>query len=334
MPDPSTRPQAGKPARKPRRFWLWAPYALVLAALIAWSGVWWTLKLKIESDINEHAKALRAQGDQVSWSAMTVGGWPFRLTLTLTQPKIADPAGWGLAAPILKGEAMAYSAGHWVVVADQGLTLTRPGKGPLAVSGRAIRASASGLGSAQPRLSFEGLDLILSPAPGGQPAALSFAKRLELHLQPGPSDQGALLVRIEDAKLAPFANLARISPNLDLTWDARLSHLSAFKGATWPAMVQAWTAAGGAMSVADAKIALGGLELQGSGGTFTVGPDGRLRGSTPLGVGKGGGLSLGGLHFGGLKIGGLSFSGSMPLTFEDGRAAFGAFPIGAALKVY
>ena len=88
------------------------------------------------------------------------------------------------------------------------------------------------------------------------------------------------------------------------------------------------------MSVADATLKLGGLTLQGAGGALTVGPDGRLRGSTPLSVGKGGGINLGGLHIGGLSVGGLSFSGSMPLTFEDGRARFGAFPVGAALRVY
>jgi hypothetical protein len=330
MPEPSPLLQP----KRHGRFWLWAPYVLLLIALIAWSGVWLAMSLGIQSQLNDRAKSLRTRGYQASWTAMTVNGWPFRLDLTLTNPRFAEPSGWAVAAPVLKGEAEPYAPTHWIFAASEGLTLTRPGKGPLTVAGRAIRASVSGLGTAQPRLSFEGLDLMLSAAPGGQPAALSSASRLELHLQPGPDDQGALLIRVEGGKLDSSANLSRIAPTLDLTWDSRLSHLSALRGAGWAAAVQAWTAAGGAMSVADAKLKLGGLTLQGAGGSLTVGPDGRLRGSTPLGVGKGGGIDLGGLRIGGLSIGGLSFSGAMPLTFEDGRARFGALPFGAALKVY
>lgn len=329
MPDASTISQP----KKPRRFWLWAPYVLLLIVVIVWSGVWLTMSWRVEATLKRQAAALRAQGYQASWSALKIDGWPFRVDLTLTRPILLEPSGWGVSAPILKGETTPYAADHWIFVADQGATLTRPGKGPLSIAGRALRASVGGFGGPRPRFSFEGLDLILSPAPGGQPAALSSASRLEAHLQPGPDDQAALLIRIEGGKLAPFANLARIAPALDLTWDARLSHLSALRGATWPLAVQAWTAAGGVMTVANAKIALGGLGLEGSGGTFTVGPDGRLSGTTPLTVGKGGGINIGGLHLGGLNIGGLSFRGSMPLTFQDGRASLGAFPIGAALKV-
>jgi hypothetical protein len=330
MPEPSPLLQP----KRHGRFWLWAPYVLLLIAMIVWSGVWLAMSLGIQSQLNARAKALRARGYQASWTAMTVNGWPFRLDLTLTNPNFAEPSGWALAAPVLKGEAEPYTPTHWIFAASEGLTLTRPVKGPLTVAGRAIRASVSGLGTAQPRFSFEGLDLILSAAPGGQPAALSSASRLELHLQPGPDDQGALLIRVEGGALDPSANLSRIARSLDLTWDSRLSHLSALKGPGWGPAVQAWTAAGGVMTVADAKLKLGGLTLQGAGGALTVGPDGRLRGSTPLSVGQGGGINLGGLRIGGLSVGGLSFTGAMPLTFEDGRARFGAFPIGAALKVY
>ena len=287
MPEPSASPQ---PAR-PRRFWLWAPYVVVLAALIAWTVVWWAMSLRLQSELDAQAKNLRAHGYAASWTDLKVDGWPFRMDLTLTQPRFGEPSGWAVAAPMLKGETAPYAPDHWIFAAPQGLTLTRPGKGPLTVSGRAIRASVGGLGSPRPRFSFEALDLALSPAPGGQPAAFSSADRLELHLQPGPDDQAALLIRIEDAKLAPSANLARIAPTLDLTWDSRLSHLSALHGKDWPAAVQAWTAAGGAMSVAAAKLSLGGLSLEGSGGTLTVGDDGRLRGVASLTVAKGGGLN-------------------------------------------
>ncbi len=330
MPEPSAEPQP----KRHGRFWLFAPYVLILAAFVAWSGVWWAMSTKLRSEVESRAQALRAQGYQVAWTAMKVEGWPFRFELSLTDPRLGEPSGWALAMPALKGVSAPWAPDRWTFAAADGLTLTRPGKGPLAVSGRAIRASVSGLGGSEPRLSFEGLDLSLSPAPGGQPAAFSAADRFELHLQPGPDDQAALLIRVEDAKLEPGSALSHIATTLELTWDSRLSHLSAFKGVGWANAVRAWTAAGGAMSVADGKLALGGLTLQGSGGPLTVGDDGRLRGSVGMTVSRGGGVNLGGIRLGGLNIGGLSFSGSMPLKFEDGRAAFGGFPVGAALKVY
>ena len=335
MPDPSAPPQP-QPLHPKRhsRFWLWAPYVAVLVALVGWSGVWLAMSLRLQSELADRAKAWRAQGGAASWSAIKVDGWPFRLDLTLTGVQLGEPSGWAMAAPSLKAESLPYMPDRWIVVAPDGLTLTRPAKGPLTVSGRAIRASVSGLGTAEPRLSFEGLDLAMAPGPGAQPPAFVAADRVEAHLQPGPDDQAALLIRIDNAKLAPVANLARLSTTLDLTWDARLSHLSAFKGRDWPSAARAWSTAGGAMTVASAKVGLGSLALEGAGGPLTVGGDGRLSGTLPLSVTKGGGLNLGGLRLGGVNIGGLSFSGSMPLKFEGGQAALGAFPVGQALKVY
>ena len=315
-------PHAPSQPKKPRRFWLFAPYVLVLIALIAWTGLWWVEKVKLQRAVTDQAAALSAQGYTASFSRMTVTGWPFRMKLNLSDVRLGESSGWALASPLVLSEVLPYAPDHWIVAAPQGLTLTRPGKGALGVSGRAIRASVSGLGSAQPRFSFEGLDLVLGPGPGGLPAPFSSALRLELHLQPGPDDQAALLVRVEGAVLEPSAPLAAIQPGkpFDLTWDSRLSHLSALRGPNWPAALQAWAAAGGAMTVADGKIGLGGLTLQGQGGPLTVGPDGRLRGTLPLKL-----TSL----FNRLSI----LSGPLAVRFGDAGAMLGPVNLGPSLKV-
>ena len=330
MPEPSQPRQAPRP----RRFWLWAPYALVAIALAAWSGVWWSQKFTLQRTLTDQAAHWRSQGYAASWTGLTIDGWPFRLHLTLTGLKVGEPSGWALTAPSVEAVGLPYAPDVWGVAAPQGLVLTRPGKGALTVSGQSLRASIGGVGGAAPRFSFEGLDLSLTPAPGAQAPAFSAAARLELHLQPGPDDQAALLIRLDKARLDPAVNLARLAPAIDLSWDTRLSHVSALKGRDWPSAVRAWTAAGGTMSVADADLGLDRLALHGSGGPLGVGDDGRLRGVVGLGVTKGGGLSLGGLRLGGVNIGGLQFGGAMPLRFEDGRASLGAFPIGPAFKVY
>lgn len=319
MPEPASRPQ---PARA-NRFWLWAPYVVLLLALLAWTGVWLAMKARLEAAFEAEAARLRAHGYTASWSALRVSGWPFRLHLTLVQPRIGEPSGWALAAPIVLGQAEAYAPDRWIFAATEGLVATRPGRGPLSVQGRAIRASVGGLGTPRPRLSFEGLDLTLSPLPGGRPAPFASASRLELHLQPGPDDQAALFVRIDGAALAPASPLARLGPKggFDLRWDGRLSHVSALRGPSWPAALQAWAAAGGAMTVADARIQLGGVALQGSGGPLTVGPDGRLQGVLPLTLASG------------RPPGWAALLGPLDLRFAHGRAALGPIDVGPALKV-
>ena len=318
MPEPLSPRQP----KRPRRFWLFAPYVALLVAVIAWSGFWWAEKLKLERTVRDEAAALSAQGFTASFTGMTVTGWPFRLELTLSDVRLAESSGWALAASRLSGVTLPYLPDRWVFAAPVGLTLTRPGKGALNVAGRAIRASIGGLGSAEPRYSFEGLDLVLTPGPGGAPASIASASRLELHLQPGPDDQAALLIRLEDAALSPGSALAAIQPGkpFALTWDARLSHLSALHGGNWPAAVQAWSGAGGAMTLADAKIGFGGATLESQGGTFTVGPDGRLKGDAPLKL-----TSL----FNRPSV----LSGALDLRFQDGRAAIGPVNLGPALKI-
>ncbi len=315
-------PRAPSQPKKPRRFWLFAPYVLVLIALVAWTGFWWVQKFKLERAVTEQAAALSIQGYTASFTHMSVTGWPFRMKLSLSDVRLAESSGWALASPLVLSEVLPYAPDHWIIAAPDGVTLTRPGKGALGVSGRAIRASVSGLGSAQPRFSFEGLDLILGPGPGGLPAPFSSAARLELHLQPGPDDQAALLVRVEGAALEPGSALATIQPGkpFDLTWDSRLSHLSALKGPNWPAMVTAWTAAGGAMTVADSKVGLGASRRQGQGGPLTVGPDGRLRGTLPLKL-----TSL----FNRPSI----LNGPLSLRFGDAGAMLGPVNLGPALKI-
>ena len=277
MPDPAT-------ASKSRlRLGLWAPYVAVLVLAIAGGAGWFALKMRLEQGLDEATLRLRAQGYAVSWRARRVDGFPFRLDLTLEQPRIAEPSGWALAAPALKGEAYAYEADHWIFVAPLGLVVTRPGKGALEVTGQAMRASLAGLPAA-PRFSFEGVKLAFKPQPGAAPGSLSSAERLELHLQPGPDDQAALLVRlgVGHTDLPPaLSRLANGQPVSGL-WDSRLSHFSRLAGPDWPSAVRRWTAAGGAMSLMSADLTAGQTAISVGAATLTVGSDGRLRGAMPL----------------------------------------------------
>ena len=340
MPDPSDAPQpqstaqssvqgsAQISARRPRRFWLFAPYVALLIVVLIWSAFWWLESGRVQRSILGQAKALQNQGYVAQWSSLKVDGYPFRLRVVMVGPKLADSAGWGLSATRLEAQAMAYAPDVWVLAAPAGLIVSRPGEGAMSVSGKAIRASLGGLGSAAPRFAFEGDALTLTPAQGAMAPSFAAIDKLELHLQPGPGDQAAFLINLDGGTLRPEAGLAKMAAGkpFSLVWDARLTRLSALRGSNWPGALQAWRNAGGSLTVADAQLGVGGLTLKGQGGPLSVDPDGRLKGELPLKLdaGQGANTSL---------LTALGLLGPVPLRFQDSRASIGPIPVGAALKI-
>ena len=328
MPEPSAPPQPLTPRRRPSRFWLFAPYVALLVAGLAWSAFWLVERGRLEHELSRRVADLQKQGYVAQWSSEKVVGYPFRLHLILTGPRLADSAGWGLSATRLEAQAMAYAPDTWVMAAPQGLIVSRPGKGDVAVSGKAVRASIGGVGSAQPRFSFEGDALTLAPAQGAQPPSFASIDKLEVHLQPGPNDQAAFLVRLDGGTLRPEAGLAKMAAGrpFSLVWDSRLTRRSALRGSNWPGALQSWRNAGGSMTVANAQLGVGGVTLQGQGGPLGVDPDGRLKGEVPLKLDTGQGSNT-------ALLSALGLLGPVPLRFEDGRASIGPIPVGAALKI-
>src|SRR5579863_480147 len=157
------------PSRKPRRFWLYAPYVGLAVLILAWSGVWLWTRAETERRLDAGAAALRAAGWQVGWSARHVHGYPFRLDLDLDDAWLVEPSGWGLRTPALKSEAYVFAATHWLFAAPAGLTIERPRGGAVAVSARLLRASVGDPDLHPPNLAFEGDALTFTPAPGAAP---------------------------------------------------------------------------------------------------------------------------------------------------------------------
>ena len=324
MPDPAAPPQP----KRPRRFWLFAPYVLLLVLILGWSAYWWLASGRLQHRVEEEAKALQTQGYVAQWSSIKVDGYPFRLRLTLIGPKLADSAGWGLSVSRLEARAMAYAPDVWTLAAPQGLTFSRPGKGDVAVTGKAIRASIAAIGTPQPRFAFEGDALSLAPAQGAAPPSFATIERLELDMQPGPNDQAAFLVRLDGGVLTPSAGIAKLASGkpFSLYWDARLTRASTLRGSNWPGALQAWRNAGGSVTAMQAKIGIGGLNLQGQGGPLSVDPDGRLKGEVPLKLDASQTANS-------ALLTALGLLGPVPLSFKDGRASIGPIPVGAALKI-
>ncbi|MFP5448309.1 MAG: DUF2125 domain-containing protein [Alphaproteobacteria bacterium] len=274
VPDPA-------PARKPRRLGLILPFVLLFLAMIVWSGFWFWTRIQVGDRMDATAETLRSAGYEVSWGTRSIGGYPFRLNVTLTDAVIREPSGWALATPRLESEAYMHALGRWIFAAPEGLTFTRPQAGSVQVTGEIIRASLGNAEAKPPRFDFEGRELTFTPTPGAQPFALSQAKMVAFHLRPGPEDQGALFLEVEDGQAQMSGLFARIAQDgdIDLKWDALLTKMSAFDGPDWPNAVRNWSQAGGMAEVREAGLTAGEAVIGVNRGQLFVGPDGRLRGT-------------------------------------------------------
>jgi hypothetical protein len=276
VPDPNA-------PRKPSRLGLYIPFGLLLVFMAVWSVAWFRARAEVVRRLDDGAAALQQAGYDVGWREREVGGYPFRLDVTLTDARIHDRSGWALEAPKVEAEAFMHAPTHWVVAAPQGLTFARPLGGPVRVTGRLIRMSLSHFGNWPPNISFEGTGLTFSAAPGAAPFGLSAAERVEFHLRQAPAavgDAGGVWLSVANGKARLTGLLGRIAGDkpISIEWDGRLSKMSAFHGTSWADAVRRWTAAGGRMDVKRGGLTAGDALIGVNSGDLGVASDGRVSG--------------------------------------------------------
>lgn len=308
-------------AGKPRRRGLFLPWLLLILLVVGWSVGWFWLKGQAVTRMDAGVEHLRSQGYDIVWRTREVSGFPFRLDVTLGGARVAEPSGWAVAATELKTEAYIYRLNHWVAVAPQGVTLTRPEGGPVTVRAEALRASLSGLDQRPPRLSVEGVNLSFATPPGARPYPVESAERMQLHLRPGPNDQGGVLFKVENARLRLTGLPARVAQGRPVTvlWDLTLARMAAFQGRDWPEAVRNWRDAGGVVTVREASIRGGDALLSAQGGPLRVGMDGYLQGELAA--------SLKDADDGSQALGGT-------VTLRDGKSTLGPLQIGPAPRLF
>jgi hypothetical protein len=339
-------------APRARRLGLYGPFIALAMAVIAWSAVWLWLSGEVARRLDETRALAARTGHHLDWRARSIHGYPFRLDVDFADIVFHDPSGWGVAAPSLKTEAFAYAPGHWVAVAPMGLTLTRPAGGDVKVGlgkAGALRASLSERSAHPARFSLEGIDLSFTPAPGAAPFLIQAAKTVNFHIKSGPDDQGAFYLALDQAEPRPGSLLSRIAAGgrLNLVADGLYSHASALTGAAWAPAVNAWSAAGGEVTVRQFRLQPGAAILEaGKGGVIGVGPDGRWRGELPATL-TDAPRTLSVMALAGAttpeaaRLATMVVAASSPgprvagtLNFMAGRALLGPVALGPAPKVY
>lgn len=332
---------AAAPSRKPRRRGLLAPFVVLLIVAVGWSLGWLWLRGQTEQRMDATALSLKSRGYDLSWETRSFSGYPFRMDVKLVNARVAEPSGWALRAPELNGEANAYDIGHWVIVAPQGVIMTRPINGDVQITGQALRASFAGFDQYPPRISVEGANLVFTPVTGAAPFPLLSTAGLQLHVRPGPDDQGAIFFEAKGAKARFTGLMGRIAADrtADLIWDSKISKVSALHGTSWADAVNDWSDAGGTLTVQQGKLNAGEALLEAKSGALTVDDDGRLQGALDVTVREipTPGQALKSPEAAAAAVAqalGQDPTLSATLKFEKGRTRLGLFDTGPAPRVY
>lgn len=266
-------------ARKPLRAGLWGPFAIAIVSVVAWSSAWLFAAREVDRRLDDTLRGLSTRGVKAEWSERRLAGYPFRLNLVMTDLRLSA-GDWRLRIPDFEAQAYLHAPRSWLAAAPAGLVVHRPEGGDLEVQGDRLLASLVLPKAGPPRLSVEGLGLRFSPSAGARPFALESAGRMELHVRPGPDDQAAVFIRLEDGTATPGRLLADLGGGATAaaTLEGRLEHASRLRGAALPDALAAWGASGGKLEILQAGMTVGKTRVALSSPGLGAGPEGRLNG--------------------------------------------------------
>lgn len=357
-------------AKRHSRRGLYAPFILVLVALAIWSGWWLYLTRQIDGRLEGQAQALRHAGWEVRYAGKSITGWPFRTRLGLTQLELKAPSGHALDFPVLNAEANAYQPTKWVLVAPEGLMLTRAGKGQVAVRGDAIRMSASGIDRAWPDLALEMVNPVFTTQTQAEPFPIARAARVEFYVRPhakaapaaaAPTDASGdaidVMFRLVDGQgradgpVEGFAQDGKLTTQLEATLD-KAGLLK--RGGDAAGVFAAWARAGGAFCNVRGDLQAGESRATLSSPVLGADGNGRLTGVLTLQAqkplpalagltsGRQGAINRIGAAGAVAAAGAAQAAGQatgqdhtpLTLVFRDGRTWLGPFPLAPAPKLF
>jgi len=114
---------------------------LAVLAFLGWSGWWWVASGTAQRGTDSTIASLQAQGWQAGHDGLTVAGYPNRIDLTATAPRLATPDGrWGWSAPFVQIFALSYKPWHLIAAFAPDQRLHTPA-GDWALSADKMQAS-------------------------------------------------------------------------------------------------------------------------------------------------------------------------------------------------
>jgi hypothetical protein len=266
------------------------PFMIVGLLLAVWTGWWFWLTDQVETRLAAQVEVLKQDSWTISHGPVRTTGWPFRTRVSIAQPDILAPSGHGVSAPELVAEASAWNPDHWVVVAPDGLTLTRAEKGRIAIGGDGLRFSISRLGDRFPDLRAEMIRPTFTALEGAEPFPIASAERIQLETRPhltdgvASTDELDVLFRLVEARGRPGGPVegATRQGMLSADIEGTIVGASRLRGMDSAGVFSAWTKAGGRFIAVRGRLKAGDSTALISSDALAAGPDGRLQGALAL----------------------------------------------------
>ena len=277
------------PTRHSRRS-LATPFIIVGLLLAAWTGWWFYLTHQIETRLDAQIVAMRQDGWRISSASRTITGWPFRARVSLPHADILAPSGHGIAAPELIAEASAYNPDKWVVIAPDGLTLSRADKGKVGIAGDGLRLSVSHLRERFPDLRVEMIRPTFTAHRDAQPFPIASADRILLNVRPhltngrAATDEMDVAFELVDARGRPGGPVegATRQGRLTARIEGTVVNASKLSGMDSAGVFAAWTASGGRFTAIKGELEAGESRAHIESTVLSADADGRLQGDVAL----------------------------------------------------
>lgn len=250
------------------RFWLFAPFVLLLLAAIGWTVAWFVIRDRAAQRLDAVLAREAAAGRQWTCSDRVLGGFPFRIEVacsTLGLQRGATRASFGRTVAV----AQVYQP-RMIIAEVTGPLHVESGEARVDAQWRLLQASVH-----LTRGGFQRTSLIADGASvraAGLLAAdaVAAAERLEVHVRPDPARFGteaAYGVALSAAKAAvPGLNeLVGGDELLDFGADAVLTRVEAFRGGPPAEQVERWRQQAGSLELTRVTLAKGARRLEAKG---------------------------------------------------------------------
>lgn len=340
-----------------KRSGLFAPIGLFLIALAAWTAWWFVLAGQVRQQLDSRVEAMRGAGWDVNYANLGVSGWPFRVRLGAEHVSVTAPSGHALDAPQLAAEANAWNPDKWVLVAGDGLVLTRADKGKVAMRGQFIRASVHGLTQRWPNIAVEMARPEFTSHQGAEAFPISRANKIEFYLRPHLAPAGSpgvenavdVLFRLIDAEGRPGGPVEGMAGDGRLTMQIEtvIQDADRLQGADAAGVFAAWTRAGGRFTGVRGELSAGDSRATLSSDALYADADGRLNGTVSLQAAKPMAAIAGLAQSGSGAVNRVGAAGAaaatavrgdqdvdLSLVFRDGRTFLGPFALAPAPKLF
>jgi hypothetical protein len=255
------------PERRSSRFWLFAPFVLLVLIAVAWTAAWFVVREKAAEALDRWLTAEANRGRQWTCPNRGVGGFPFRLEVRCDSLVLQRPDMLVSLGPV-SAVAQVYRPRH-VIVRVAGPLRAGDATATLEGNWRSLEASihTTARGLERTSVVIDGPDLVLK---GLQPADLRIqARRLETHLRPSPARAS------EAAYDWSLAAAAAQIPSLDLLiggtepadLDVQLTATQVRDPRARPSVeeLERWRQAGGRIEVTTLRLAKGPRRIEGRG---------------------------------------------------------------------